>query len=267
MSALVASEVVVRRGGHVALDGVSLRVDAGELVALVGPNGSGKTTLLTALLGTTPIAAGAITLDGAPLASIAPRARARALTMVAWTAPPDFALRARDLVALGRIPYTGAFGAHTREDEDAVSEAMELASCAAFADRTIDTLSAGEHARVQLARALAQRAKVMLLDEPTANLDLRHQLETMRVLRDFCARGGAVVAAMHDLTLAARACDRVLVLDGGRVRAEGAPHTAFDEAILARVFGVRPRIARDDAGRIESILALDERDRLSGETS
>lgn len=261
---LVANGVVVRRGAHVALDGVSLHVGPGELVAVVGPNGSGKTTLLTALLGATPLATGSVTLDGRPLGSITPRARARLLTMVAWTAPPDFAVRVHDLVGLGRIPHAGAFGARSREDDAAIAEALSLASCTSLADRAIDTLSAGELARAQLARALAQRTSVMLLDEPTANLDLRHQLETMRVLRDFCARGGAVVTAMHDLTLAARACDRVTVLDRGRVRAAGAPSVALNEAVLARVFGVRPRVTRDRLGHIESILALDASP--SGET-
>jgi iron complex transport system ATP-binding protein len=264
---LVASGVVVRRGGSSLIDGISMRVAAGELVAVVGPNGSGKTTLLSALLGATRIDAGEITLDGTPLRSIAPRARARILTMVAWGAPADFAMRARDLVALGRIPHAGLLGARRRDDDEAVDEALVRTSTAALAERPLETLSAGELARVQLARAFAQRAEILLLDEPTANLDLLHQIETMRALRAFAARGGAAVVAMHDLTLAARACDRVVVLARGRVRADGPPRRAIDERVVASVFGVHARIARDAHGFIEHVLAVDARTTTSGEPS
>jgi iron complex transport system ATP-binding protein len=253
---LVGTDLRVHHGAARALDGVTLTLRAGELVALVGPNGSGKSTLLRVLLGAERPTAGSVTLDGAPLARLPPRVRARTLTMVVEGSPADFAICVRDLVALGRIPFEGRLGGTSKEDARAVEEAMTETDVLALADRTIDTLSAGELQRTHLARAFAQRAAIVLLDEPTSNLDPLHQLEAMALLRGFVERGGAAIIAMHDLCLAARACDRVVVLQRGRVRADGPPAKVLVPELLAEVFQVEARVARGDDGGVDYILAL-----------
>jgi iron complex transport system ATP-binding protein len=254
---LVAEGVAVTRGRARVLDGVSLALRGGELVAVVGPNGSGKSTLLRALVGAERLAAGVVRLDGTPIDAIAPRVRARSLTLVAPVATPDFALRARDVVALGRIPHEGLFGGAHPGDAAAIDEALQLTAIAHLAARTLGTLSSGELQRVHLARAFAQGSPLVLLDEPTANLDPHHQLAAMRTLRDFVARGGAALVVLHDLTLAARHCDRVVVLERGRVQADAPPAAALREALLADVFGVHTRIDRDAHGAIDHVLALE----------
>jgi len=240
-----------------ALDGVDMRLDAGEILGVLGPNGSGKSTLLRVLLGAQRPDAGTVRLQGLPLTTLPPRTRARTLTMVAHTRPPDFALTVRDVVGLGRIPHEGLLGTSHPGDAEAIARALAQTDTDGLADRGIATLSSGELQRAHLARAFAQEARVLLLDEPTANLDPLHQLTAMRLLRGFAAKGGAAVVVLHDLTLAARTCDRLLVLEAGRVRAEGPARTALDEALLADVFGVRARIDRDGAGAIDHVLAIE----------
>ena len=254
---LAGRDLSVTYGAERALDRVTVELRAGELVALVGPNGSGKSTLLRVLLGAQRPSSGDVALDGVALATIAPRARARTLTMVVHGSPADFAIRVRDLVALGRIPYEGRLGGGSPEDARAVEEAMEATDTAVLAERTIDTLSAGELQRAHLARVFAQRAPVVLLDEPTANLDPLHQLEAMALLRGFVSRGGAAIIALHDLSLAARACDRIIVLERGRVRADGTPAQVLAEELLADVFGVKARVTRNEAGGIEHVLPIE----------
>jgi iron complex transport system ATP-binding protein len=246
----------VVHGGAPALDRVDVRLDRGELVALVGPNGGGKSTLLRVLAGAQRADGGAVLLDGASLASMAPRARARVLTMVAQGHAIDAPLRARELVALGRMPHQGLLGGASAEDRAAVEEALAATETVGLAERSLASLSAGELQRVHLARAFAQRVSIVLLDEPTANLDLRHQLEAMALLRAFVARGGSALVALHELTLAARSCDRVVVLDRGRVRAEGPPARVLDEALLADVFQVEGRVARDASGGVDHVIAI-----------
>jgi iron complex transport system ATP-binding protein len=254
---LYAEGLVVTHGSLRALDGVSLTLRRGELLAVIGPNGSGKSTLLRVLLGALQPDEGHVRLDGIGLSTLPPRTRARLLTMVAHAPAPDFALTVRDVVGLGRIPHEGFLGARRLPDAQAIARALAQTDTAPFADRAVASLSSGELQRVHLARAFAQEARVLLLDEPTANLDPLHQITAMRLLRGFVDRGGAAVVVLHDLTLAARTCDRVVVLDRGRVRADGPPHAALDEALLASVFQVRAQIGRDAAGRIEHVLAVE----------
>jgi iron complex transport system ATP-binding protein len=254
---LRAEGVVVRYGRETALKGVSLAVNEGELAAVVGPNGSGKSTLLRALLGAQPCTEGRVELDGVSIDAIPMSARARVVTVVAHAHLPDFALRVRDVVALGRIPHEGLFGGSRPADAVAVDGAMSATDTAALAHRTLGTLSSGELQRVHLARAFAQQTPIVLLDEPTANLDPQHQLTTMRLLRAFVDGGGTAMVVLHDLTLAARHCDRLVVLDQGRVCADGAPSTALAEALLADVFHVRGRIERDADGAVDHVLAIE----------
>jgi iron complex transport system ATP-binding protein len=248
--------VVVRYGSARALDGVSVALGEGELAAVVGPNGSGKSTLLRALLGAQSCAEGRVELDGVPIESISPTARARVVTMVAHVRTPDFALRVRDVVALGRIPHEGFFGGPGPGDALAIERALDATDTAHLAERMLGTLSSGELQRVHLARAFAQQSPIVLLDEPTANLDPHHQLTTMDLLRAFVDSGGTAMVVLHDLTLAARHCDRLLVLDHGRVCADGPPATALAETLLGEVFHVRARIERDASGAIDHVLAL-----------
>lgn len=254
---LVGRDLSVTYGGAPALDHASIELRAGELVALVGPNGSGKSTLLRVLLGAQRASSGHVMLGDVRLETIAPRTRALTLTMVVQGSPTDFAISVRDLVGLGRIPHEGRLGGPSAEDARAVDEAMEATDVAKLADRPIDAISAGELQRAHLARVLAQRARIVLLDEPIANLDPLHQLEAMTLLREFVSRGGAALIALHDLGLAARTCDRVIVLERGRVRADGPPTSVFDEALLADVFRVRARIARDASGLIEHVVPIE----------
>jgi iron complex transport system ATP-binding protein len=235
---LEGRDLGVAHGAARAIDGVTIALRAGELVALVGPNGSGKSTLLRVLLGAQRPSTGTVLLDGVALTSIATRVRARSLTMVVEGSPSDFAIRVRDLVSLGRIPFESRLGGASRADEAAVDDAM----------------SAGELQRAHLARAFAQGAPILLLDEPTANLDPLHQLEAMGLLRGFVARGGAAIIALHDLSLAARTCDRVVVLQRGHIRADGAPSQVFVPEVLADIFRVKALVGRSEDGSVDYVV-------------
>lgn len=258
---LEAEGLVVCHGRTRALDDLSFGLAKGELVGLLGPNGSGKSTLLRVLLGAQGFDCGTVRLDGRPLASMSTRERARALTIVAHSRVPDFALRVRDVVELGRIPHEGLFGASNRADETAVELALDETDTLCLSDRPLGTLSSGELQRVHLARAFAQGASILLLDEPTANLDPHHQLAAMQLLRGFVDRGGAALVVLHDLTLAGRSCDRLIILEAGRLRVDAPPSEALAEEFLADVFRVRSRVRRNAAGKIDYVLALEPIDR------
>lgn len=237
MSALSATGVTVRIGARDIVRDARLFLDAGELVALVGPNGAGKTTLMRALAGLLP-ARGTITLTGKPLDSLNPRERARAIAYLPQGHIFHWPMSVEAIVTLGRAPHADAFSSTSPEDRAAVSHAMATTETEMFAARTVTTLSGGEKARVALARALATQAPVLLADEPTAALDPRHQLVVMDLLRSAARNGNAILAIMHDLTLAARFADRVLVMNEGKIVAEGPSAEALDPERLALVFGV-----------------------------
>ena len=234
---LQATDVTVRLGDALAVDRASVALRAGELVALVGPNGAGKTTLIRALAGILP-AGGEITIAGNRLSAIGNRARARAVAYLPQGHLFHWPMQVDAVVALGRHPHMDAFSTPSPEDRAAVGRAMERTAIEPFANRSVTTLSGGERARVALARALATEARVLLADEPTASLDPRHQLVVMELLRRAARDGGAVLAILHDLTLAARFADRVLVMERGRIVADGEPQEALSRQRLAEVFGV-----------------------------
>ena len=234
---LQATDVTVTLGNAVAVDRASLALHAGELVALVGPNGAGKTTLIRALAGILP-AGGEITIAGNRLSAIGNRARARAVAYLPQGHLFHWPMQVDAVVALGRHPHMDAFSTPSPDDRAAVGRAMERTAIGPFANRSVTTLSGGERARVALARALATEAPVLLADEPTASLDPRHQLVVMELLRRAARDGGAVLAILHDLTLAARFADRVLVMERGRIVADGGPPEALSRQRLAEVFGV-----------------------------
>jgi iron complex transport system ATP-binding protein len=241
--------MAVRYGARPALQSASFELEPGELVALVGPNGAGKSTLLKALAGLIAHA-GEVTWQGKPLAALRPDARARLVAYLPQSPAVHWSLPTRDVVALGRLPHRAYGAGVTAEDDAAVDWALNSTSTAAFAERSVDRLSVGERARVLLARALAVRAPVLLADEPIAVLDPYHQLHVMAVLRAYTATvtAGAkrplVVAVLHDLALAARFCDRVLLLDGGRLAADGPPEATLTADALRRHYRVEPLITR-----------------------
>jgi len=231
---LRARGVRVAYGASVVLDDVDLDVHGGELVALVGPNGAGKSTLLAVLAGDPRPDAGDVLLDGTDLRAQRLTDLARRRAVMTQEARVSFAFRAREVVAMGRHPWRGT--PREAHDDEAVAAAMADADVVALSGRTFPTLSGGEKARVAFARALAQEGDVLLLDEPTAALDIRHQEAVLTRARQAARAGAAVVVVLHDLTLAAAYADRVVVLDQGRVRADGPPAAVLTAALLSDVY-------------------------------
>ncbi|MEU4066148.1 heme ABC transporter ATP-binding protein [Streptomyces wedmorensis] len=234
--ALVAEAVGLRiaRGGRTVLDGVGIGVRAGEVLALVGPNGAGKSTLLAALAADLVPAAGEVRIGGRGAGDWSAGELALRRAVLPQAAALSFPFPVAEVVRMGRAPWAGT----EREDEDepAVAGAMDAAEVAAFAGRPFSALSGGERARVALARVLAQRTGLLLLDEPTAALDLRHQELVLRVCRERAAAGDAVVVVLHDLGLAAAHADRVAVLHDGRIAADGPPSDVLGAELLSRVY-------------------------------
>ena len=240
---LNAKEITVRLGGRTIVDGVSIALSAGEMVALVGPNGAGKTTLLKALAGLLPTF-GDVDLGGEAASALRPRDRARRLAYLPQGHSFSWPLPAGEIVALGRYPHADPFSPVSDEDRAAVAQALEATGTKDFADRIVTTLSGGERARVALARVLATGAKVVLADEPIMSLDPRHQFVVMDVLRRAAQSGGAVLAVIHDLALAARYATRVLVLEKGRIVADATPEAALSPQRIAHIFGVEADMIR-----------------------
>lgn len=232
---LRGDKLSLRLGHHLAVDQVSLALNAGQWAALVGPNGAGKSTLLSLLAGLRQPDAGTVQLLGQPLRQMPLRTRARALAWLSQQGEAEGDIAARDVVRLGRLPRHGLLGAPTEHDEAAVDRAMLETESTAFAPRRLGALSGGERQRVLLARALAVEAPVLLLDEPTTHLDAPHQRAVVRSLGQQASAGVAVLAVLHDLTLALMA-DRVLVMARGRLVADGAPDDARLREALVQVF-------------------------------
>jgi iron complex transport system ATP-binding protein len=219
---------------------VSLRVEAGEMLALIGPNGAGKSTVLRVAAGVVRPSSGTARVDGDDLGALPTRERARRVAVVPQEAPLPVGLLVREMVGLGRTPYVRLLLGPTRRDRQAVEAALVAVGISELADRRIDELSGGERQRVILARALAQEPRLLLLDEPTANLDLHHQVAMLELVRGLTREQGlAVVAAVHDLQLAALFCDRVILLNQGRVVSQGSPETVLRPSLLLEAFGQR----------------------------
>ena len=234
---LEASGVHVELGGQPILRDVEVTVRRGEVVGLVGPNGAGKSTLLRVVTGMLRPSAGAVAIEGDALGTLARRELAMRVAVVQQLpeAPPT--MRVRDLVLLGRHPHLGLLARESRHDFDVVAEAMRRAGCDRFADRELGSLSGGERRRAFIARALAQEATLLLLDEPTSNLDAHAQVEILELVADLAAGGSGVLLIVHDLTLAAAYCDRVVLLDRGEVVAEGPPSEVVTSEHVQRVYG------------------------------
>jgi len=237
-SVLALDRVAIARGGRTLLSDVSLELRHG-VVALVGPNGVGKTTLLRAVAGMVDPIAGTIALNGTPVQSLPARIRAQSIALVDPTEPVLSALTVGDAVASARFPHHRWWEWEaTPEDTVAVDEALARTETGRFRAREIGTLSAGERQRVWIALALAQRASIMLLDEPTSHLDLKASVETLQLAREVASRGTLVVAVLHQLEEAAAFADRVIILGDGGVVADGTPSEAMTSATLKRAFGV-----------------------------
>ena len=236
---LAFEDVHVRLDGVPVLAGVDLGVHAGELLGLVGPNGAGKTTLLRAATALAPLTSGRISVDGRPLDETSRRELARSVAVVQQLPEAPETMLVEELVLLGRNPHLALLGRESPRDYAVAGEAMRRAGCERFAGRALGTLSGGERRRAFIARALAQEAALLLLDEPTANLDPEAQSEIFEVLRQLAAGGAGVLAVVHDLTLAAAYCERIALLDGGRIVADGAPQRVLTAQTVARVYGSR----------------------------
>jgi iron complex transport system ATP-binding protein len=248
---LAAVNVEVSYGTRTAVRETTLTLEPGKLVALVGPNGAGKSTLLRALAGLVAHR-GVVTWRGAAVGELDAKTRARTAAYLPQDPPVHWPLAARELVALGRLPHRAYAANESAVDAAAVAAAMRQTDTLEFAERSVSRLSVGERARVLLARALAVEAPVLLADEPIAMLDPYHQLEVLGTLRAYAAGGVVgpgprlVVVVLHDLGLAARFCDRVLLMNAGAVVGDGAPEATLGAQAIRAHYRVEPFIARHD---------------------
>jgi iron complex transport system ATP-binding protein len=224
------------RAGRPALRGVSCRVEERRLIAAVGPNGSGKTTLVRALSGLLPLEGGTVTVGGRSAAAWPRDEFARVVGVLPQREEILFPLRVAETVMLGRYAHLGPIAAAGDADRAAVSAALERCDVAELSERTVDSLSGGEWQRVRLARALAQAPQALILDEPTASLDVRHEMELFELFRRLTDGGLATLVITHHLNLAARFADHILLLCGGELVAEGSPREVLTRATLGRVF-------------------------------
>jgi iron complex transport system ATP-binding protein len=237
--------VTVAYRGRPVLRDVDLAVRAGERIALIGPNGAGKSTLLRAITGIVRPVAGQISLDGRPIESLDRGAIARRLAVVPQQAALPFATRVEEVVALGRLPHEDPIRGARPADRAATAAAIERVGLGHLLGRDARELSLGERQLVLLALAVAQAAPVLLLDEPTVHLDLRHQVGAMELLVDLNERDGtAIVAVLHDLGLASLFFPRLVLIDRGRIVADGTPAEVLTDERIRDVFGVDPAIVR-----------------------
>ncbi|MDE2747021.1 MAG: ABC transporter ATP-binding protein [Chloroflexota bacterium] len=227
------------------LDQVDVSADPGQFVGLIGPNGAGKSTLLRAVSNVLSCQEGSVSLHGADLKSLPTRDVAELLALVPQIAPYTQGFTAFELVLMGRYPHLGRFQVEGSADDRIARQAMRLTETDQFETRTIETLSGGERQRVFLARAVAQQPQILLLDEPTSNLDILHQLKILTLVRQLVDDGLTAIAAIHDLNLAARFCDRLVLLAEGRVMADGLPEDVLTPEMIELAFGVESAIYRE----------------------
>jgi len=253
----------VRLGGATVLDGVDATVDRGRFVGLVGPNGAGKTTLLRAIAGAVVPDAGRVTVDGERIHDLSSKAASRRVASVPQDTTVAFGFDVRTVVEMGRNPHRSRFGGWADADAAAVERALDRTDTRRFADRGVDTLSGGERQRVLLARAIAQDAPVLLLDEPTGSLDINHQVRTLDLVADLVSEGRTALAAIHDLDLAARYCDELILLSEGRVVAAGPPGAVLTESAVQDAFGADVVVSEDPVTGAVSVTALGDGDPVS----
>nr|WP_152418302.1 ATP-binding cassette domain-containing protein [Halorubrum aidingense] len=253
---MAVRDLSVSFGDVPVVSGVDLDVDRGSLVGLVGPNGAGKTTVLRAIKGTIEPDAGTVRLNGDPADDLSAREVGRRVASVPQETSLAFDFPVRHVVEMGRTPHLGRFDGHGPEDERAVREAMDAAGVARFADRPITAVSGGERQRVLLARALAQETPALLLDEPTASLDVNHAVRTVELVRELVDDGRAALAAIHDLDMAARYCDEIVVLANGGVHAAGPPEEVLTADAVRAAFDAEAFVGRNPATGSSSVTAF-----------
>ncbi|MFC5345095.1 ABC transporter ATP-binding protein [Brevundimonas staleyi] len=253
MSVLSCTDLRVVIGSKTILSGVSLSIEVGRITVIVGPNGAGKSTLLACLAGLRAPTSGSVALEEAALSQLNPRARARRIAFLPQTSEIAWSVEARTLVELGRIPFIGARG-QSAEDRAAVDRAMAAAHVEAFEHRIVDTLSGGERARVLIARALAGEPEWLLADEPLTGLDPAHQLDAAALFRRLADQGVGVILTLHDLSLALRLADRIVVLADGGILADEPPATALTPEVLKRAYGVEATLTQGPGGPLIDVI-------------
>jgi iron complex transport system ATP-binding protein len=242
-------DVALRLGDRDVLDGASFEIRTGEVVGLLGRNGAGKTSLIRLATRQLRPGRGAIRLCDEEIEGLSHRALARRVATVPQDVHVPFPFLAGEVVLMGRMPHQSLFGFETARDLEIARAAMAQVGIAELADRPIDALSGGERQLVLFARALAQEPRWLLLDEPTAFLDLRHRIDVLRVVRGFAGRGGGALVVSHDFGLAARVCDRIVVLGEGRVLADGTPWDVLTPALVEAAFGMAVHVLEAPDGR------------------
>jgi iron complex transport system ATP-binding protein len=238
--------------GKNTLNDINIECGRGEFIGLIGPNGSGKTTLLRCINGVLKPKVGTILVDGKNIDKMKIKEIAKVCANVPTDAAEDLALSVHEFVFLGRYPYVTGMWWESKDDEAIVANALKTFKLEALANRKLSELSSGEQSRVLLAKAVVQRPQVMLVDEPSAHLDLRYKLEVMEELRSLARSGITVITASHDLNLMAKFCDRVLMIGGGKIVSFGLPADVMTEQNIEEVYGVEVRLIRED-GEIYAI--------------
>ena len=253
MMILAGADLTLAYDGRTVVHQAGIELRPGRVVALIGPNGSGKSTLLRALARLHHPKAGTVTFDGEDALALRPRDFARRVTLLTQSRPTPGGVRVREVVAYGRHPYRGRFGAGDPDGPAIVERAMRLTGVQEMADRAVDELSGGELQRVWLATCLAQDTGVVLLDEPTTFLDLRYQVETLDIVRDLADEHGvAVGVVLHDLDQAAAVADELVLLHQGVVRATGTPAEVLTPGLLTEIYGLRIDVHVDDGGHVRT---------------
>ena len=246
MSTLAAEKITVALDGTPVLGGIDFTVTAGETLGVIGPNGAGKTTLLRALAGLIPHQGGKVALGGRGLETFTPNARARRIAYLGQDGASGWAVSVETLVGLGRLPHLGPWRGPSDTDRDAVARALDACDIGHLTDRPVNRLSGGERARVLLARALAVEPEFLLADEPIAGLDPAHGLQVMETLTGRAAAGTGIVIVVHDLTVAARYCQRLVLLHEGRVAAQGSSGAVLTPANLKAYYGIEAHAGHAD---------------------
>ncbi|MCY4046133.1 MAG: ABC transporter ATP-binding protein [Cellvibrionales bacterium] len=244
-SSLVSESLSFAYDSAPVLEDVNFSLSQGELIGLIGPNGAGKSTLLRLLLGLSQPDTGSISIMGQPLGDVKRRDLARQMTLVPQDAQINDAFSVEEVVAMGRNPWLSRFQPVGRKDLAIIRDAMEQTDVALLAKRPVNQLSGGERQRVLIARAIAQQTPIILLDEATANLDICHQLEVLELAKSLANQGKLVIAAIHDLAMAARFCDRLLLLADSRLQADDLPSAVITETNLARFFNLHAEVLLD----------------------
>ncbi|MDG1708034.1 MAG: ABC transporter ATP-binding protein [Emcibacteraceae bacterium] len=221
------------------LSNISATLNRGEMVGLIGPNGAGKSSLLKSVLGLVNIKSGSIFIDDKDLCELSLKERARQMAYAAQGAPVHWPLTVESIVALGRLPHLNPWQKKSNDDEVAIQNAMERTDCLHLKERSVTTLSGGERARVLLARVLATDTPYVLADEPVAALDPSHQLQVMGILKNLAQSDNGVLVVMHDLNLAMRYCDRIILLNDGQMVGQGTPDIILTDDNLANIFNIR----------------------------